>query len=133
MELIEKYAAFSANVAIIIIIIMIPSVFSKLFIYVEPDTFQKYSIIYSILWACLLFAAVNTKGWINRFLSYNVVRYFGFISFSLYLIHPVIIGVVRHLELQTAFNAWLVIFVSILVSHASYMLIEVPCSKWRIK
>lgn len=128
-ELVAKLFSYGS---LAIIFIMIPSVFSFLFYEVLDGAFQNKILVYSILWAVVLFASINTSGILNKILSHKTVRYFGFISFSLYLIHPVFIGVLRYSGLETPLNAWFVVAASTLAAHISFMTIEAPCSRIRV-
>lgn len=129
----KKFLNILAYFSLIALFLMIPSVFSHLFYEVPGDYFQKEYVSHSLLWAVVLISAVNGKGMIGWFLSLTAIRYFGYISFSLYLFHPVFIGLLRYSGLDTPINAWFVLFASVITAHISFVLIEGPCSRIRFR
>ena len=64
---------------------------------------------------------------VSRLLATRVMVFFGEISFSLYLLHMPVIGVLyRHRVLPPGWPAWVAAEVSILLAWVSYRLIERP-------
>lgn len=83
------------------------------------------------LWVSLLILALYKRDALGKFLFENsIIQYIGTISFSIYMIHPLILN---HLSLD-AFAApvrfILYLFLVILISHTTYYLIEKPAINW---
>lgn len=109
-----------------------PFIYSALFEFVPNNYFHKEYIIITLFWGMILFSAVNSKGIIQMFFSLPIIRFFGAISFSLYLFHPIFIDSLRFIKLNTGFEAWIVLILSIVTAYVSFKLIEEPSAKYKI-
>jgi len=114
------------------LIFMTPSVYSVIVSPVDRYFFHNEFIIYSILWSCILFSVVNIPGMLQRFFQLKTLRFFGFISFSLYLFHSSIIGGLKFLNIRSDVDAWVVLAISSIASYISYILLEKPTSKIKL-
>jgi peptidoglycan/LPS O-acetylase OafA/YrhL len=112
--------------SLIMLIFMIPSVYSQIVKPVDFDYFANSVLTYSCLWSCLIFSLVNRKSIFSSYLSRKIPCFLGKISFSVYLLHPIFIDLMRHFKFDTAFNAWIVLFGSIFLSYWSFKLVEKP-------
>jgi peptidoglycan/LPS O-acetylase OafA/YrhL len=114
------------------LIFMTPSVYSIIVTPVDRYFFHHEFIIYSILWSCILFTVINIPGWLQHFFQFKILRFFGFISFSLYLFHSSIIGALKFLNLRSDLDAWVVLAISSIASYMSYIFFEKPTSKIKL-
>ena len=120
-------------IAVVGLCLMSPTVYESLFYPVERDHFHKQFILYSLFWSCILFSAVNTNGILNRFFCLPFLRFYGALSFSIYLFHPIFIFLVKRMDLNMYMGAWLVLALSTLASYVSFKLLEYPVSRITIK
>lgn len=79
----------------------------------------------------MLFAAINGAGWLRRIFEHPLLRHIGFISFSAYLIHPVVIAAIKRVNLDKTLSAWLIIAITLVISYLTYRLVEQPSSRVR--
>jgi peptidoglycan/LPS O-acetylase OafA/YrhL len=122
--------------AIIVLALMIPSV---AFLYVGSaitlDIYHRSLMEYGILWSIVLFSCINGAGYLRRFFELPLLRYLGFISFSVYLLHMSVIGIITT-KLHTGtgfFDAWLILVVTVAASHVTWLLVEKPTSRLKLK
>ncbi|MES9871728.1 MAG: acyltransferase [Candidatus Sedimenticola sp. 6PFRAG7] len=119
-------------IGVIGILIMTPAVFSLFSGEIERQYFHKDFILYALLWSCVLMSAVNAPGYVQSFFSLPALRFYGALSFSLYLFHPIFISVFKRLELDGHLTAWLVLAASTISAYISFRLLEGPVSKFKI-
>ena len=124
-----KYLGYAGVVGIFA---MTPLVFSMFGSNVAGNHFHKQFIMYSILWSFVILSAVNSRGVIKSFFELPLLRFYGAISFGIYLFHPVFIGIIRSLSMESHLSAWLVLLVSTVFATISFKLIEAPASKLNI-
>lgn len=120
---------FSCYLAIVLMIVMIPSVYSTLITPVDNAYFSKEIGLFSLLWALVLFGVINGSSFIGKFLASPAMRYSGNISFSAYLFHPVFIDLMRHFKIETPINAWIVLLLTFITASLSFNLIESRLAK----
>lgn len=118
------------------LIVMTPSISSRLFGQTVPrDFYHKEFVLYGLLWSVVVFAAIAGFGILRRLFELNVLRYLGFISFSMYLLHIVPLFISRKLNLDIPNDfpmlGWIFLAVTIGMSHITWMLIEKPTSRIR--
>jgi peptidoglycan/LPS O-acetylase OafA/YrhL len=116
----------------IAIVLMTPAVFSLVAGRFSRIYFHDQFILYAVLWAFILMAAVNGRGWIRRFFALPALRFVGALSFSLYLFHPIFLDVARNSGLNGYLSAWLVLLASTAAAYVSFRLLEGPVSRFRI-
>jgi peptidoglycan/LPS O-acetylase OafA/YrhL len=114
------------------VIIMVPSVYSIIFKNVDNSYFHKQLLLQSLCWALVLLSAVNVRGFIQNICKLRMLRFFGTLSFSLYLFHPIVIGALQFFEIDTPVNGWIVLAVSTLAAFISFKLFEEPLSRVKI-
>ena len=107
------------------LIIQVPSVYS-MFVQVEADYFSKNFFQQSLCWFSIMYCVLNSKGILTKFFEIRILQIFGALSFSIYLIHPIMIGVIAHANVEPVFSAWLVLLLSFITSYLSYKFIELP-------
>jgi peptidoglycan/LPS O-acetylase OafA/YrhL len=86
-------------------------------------------VIYGVLWSVVLFSCVNGVGMLRRFFELPFLRYLGFISFSMYLMHLIVWRIIWKYVAGSAFKGWIILIFSIAVSHIAWILIEKPTSR----
>lgn len=84
----------------------------------------------SLLWGVVLLGAVNGEGWLQRIFEWKALRYLGWISFSFYLWHPCVLMILRNVTLPLGQELifWLMLGLTVIISHISYRLVEIPSS-----
>lgn len=132
-KLLSVISSVAAVIAASILIIMVPCVsylYTGAFIY---DKFHHEYFLYALLWSIVLLCAVSYYGLINKFFRLTFFRFFGALSFSLYLFHPVFIGVVNRLNLPPYLRIWAVLTFSVLAVFLSFKVIEASMSKLKFR
>tara|TARA_R110001583_G_scaffold185149_1_gene345099 strand:+ start:3534 stop:4580 length:1047 start_codon:yes stop_codon:yes gene_type:complete len=109
-----------------------PFIYTALFEFVPNNYFHKEYILITICWAMILFSAANIQGIIQVFFALPFMRFFGAISFSLYLFHPIFIDALRFIKMETGFEAWVVLGLSIITAYISFKLIEEPSARFKV-
>lgn len=130
---IQMILDISGVLAMMILFFMIPSVSS--FIQGEKlpiGIFHRELILISVLWAVVLLACVNGRDLFKRVFSSVFLRYLGLISFSIYLSHLVGIRIVKNIGLNWSVDGWLMLAITVVMSHVTFVVIERPASKIRI-
>ncbi|MFT6842764.1 MAG: peptidoglycan/LPS O-acetylase OafA/YrhL [Psychroserpens sp.] len=87
---------------------------------------------YAILWGVILLSAKYGGGLIKFILELKFLRFIGTISFSLYLFHMLFLNFTKQLGINPQIQFYVFLFLSILFSAISYLLIERPLSKIKI-
>jgi len=131
-EHVKRACRYLGYVGVVGIVVMTPLVFSRLVNSIPSDHFHKQFILYSLLWSFVLLSAVNVRGVLQRFFSLPILRFYGALSFSLYLFHPIFIRLVQSLEANRYLGAWLVLLASTVSSYVSFRLLEGPVSKFKV-
>lgn len=94
---------------------------------VAVTRFHKHYYFYGILWPLFMLSFMMKPGAITTAFSAKAMRFLGFISFSAYLWHEFMIGLVKnHLALDGQIGVALVFILTFLLSAISYMLFERP-------
>jgi peptidoglycan/LPS O-acetylase OafA/YrhL len=108
-------------------LISIPSIYSIIL----PDEpiyyFGNNLLFFSLLWGTVILFCINSKNAFYGIFDSKVLAFFGAISFSFYLIHPVIIGIFQFFEIDTLFNGLIILAITTLISKITYEYIEKPC------
>jgi len=128
----ETLASFGGYVGVAGVSIMTPLVYSLIDGEVANDIFHRQFITYAVLWSLIIFSAVNHRGWLQKILTWRTLRFYGAISFSLYLFHPILVGIFRPLGLHEILAAWGVLLGSTVVAFATYRTIESRFSRYQI-
>jgi peptidoglycan/LPS O-acetylase OafA/YrhL len=93
-----------------------------------------FYFFYALLWGGILIAAKYGTGYLIAIFELNIFRFIGVISYSMYLFHQPILTVVNSnfLSLPQGLRIYVFIFITVLGSSVSYLLIEKPLSKIRL-
>lgn len=112
---------------------MTPSVYKAITgININYDYFHREFLIHGALWSAVLFACLAGKGFIRRSLEIPPLRYLGFISFSVYFFHTIVIHTLKNFFPDTPLIAWMTLVCTLIVSHLSWVLIEKPSAKIQV-
>jgi len=120
------------------VILMTPLVFSMFGDKVANNFFHKQFILYAAVWSLVILSAVNVEGVIKVFFTINFLRFYGAVSFSLYLFHVIfisaltLIGEFYRTELNVYLSAWGVLFGSTVAAYISFRFLENPVSKYKL-
>lgn len=79
-----------------------------------------------------MFACVTGFGILKKFFESQALRYLGFISFSMYLLHVIVLEVIERVSTEMSGKGWVMLMLTVLVSHISWTFIEKPTSKIRL-
>jgi len=126
---------YSGLLGVIGVIVMTPLVFSLFGGRVSTTYFHKQFILYSLFWSFILISSVNIKGVIQRFFTLSALRFYGALSFSVYLFHPIFIIFIkaeRKVQLNGYLSAWVVLLASTVAAYISFRVLEGPISKYKI-
>lgn len=99
---------------------------------INYDYFHREFLIHGLLWSAVLFACLAGKGAIRRCLEISSLRYLGFISFSVYFFHTIVIHTLKNFFPDTPLIAWVTLACTLVVSHLSWTLIEKPSANIRV-
>ncbi len=88
-------------------------------------------LLFGALWSVVLFACLNGAGLFRTFFELSVLRYIGFISFSLYFFHTTSVALIKYFAPQMPLAAWAMLLFGIGISHITWRYIEKPSSKIR--
>ena len=78
--------------AIAFVVVLLPAIGRQFDPTMRLDTFHLWYLPFGLAFAVLVLAAIHSNGWMRRFFSSNGLVLLGRISFSMYLIHMLIIG-----------------------------------------
>lgn len=115
------------------LICLVPSVASKLIGCQLPlDYFHKQYLVFAGLWGGVVLATLYGAGSFRLIFESMFLRYLGFISFSLYFFHTTAVSLVKIFFPAVPFAAWIMLIISLLISHLSWLFIEKPSAKVRL-
>lgn len=109
------------------IFLTIPSLWSFLArVDLVQERFHSSYLMYSVLWATVLWGCLHGNGLIMKFFELKFLRLVGIVSFSLYLCHMPILYSVNALDLPAPMKWILVVVFVFPTCCASYLFIEKP-------
>lgn len=112
---------FAGVLALLLIVVTIPSIWSKLFYPIESTYFYRKYEIFSIIGAVLVLAASRDRSRIGRLLANRFLAYLGAISFSGYLIHPLILRQTSHMKESLGFAPAIVLTIVLVLLASSFL------------
>jgi peptidoglycan/LPS O-acetylase OafA/YrhL len=115
----------------------------------EYNAFHKQFLLFCSLWAIVLVATIHGYGGLRNLFANNVLRFFGFISFSFYLLHVIVLNAMNTVWHKLVDGndwlsptveqlvagpllGWSILALTTAVSYVSYRLIEKPLSSLRL-
>lgn len=119
-------------VGVIGVLLMTPSVLSLFGERIPNWYFHKQFIQYALVWSLVLFSAVNVDGVIQKFFTLKWLRYYGALSFSLYLFHPIFMISLTNAGLSGYVAAWAVLALTTLTAYISFRVLEYPVSRFKL-
>ena len=128
----SKYYDIAGLISLIIILVSIPYFFRSLFGFKLDFHSPKFFIPYAILWGVILLSAKYGKGLIRYILELKYLRFFGTISYSMYLFHMLFLKLLKKFTILPSLHIYFFFLLTIVFSCLSYLKIERPLSKIRI-
>lgn len=133
-----------------VLVALIPSVASAISgMELDYNTFHKQFLLFCALWAVVLVATIHGFGALRAMFANQVLRFFGFISFSFYLLHVIVLNAMNTIYHKLVDNSgispsadklitnpllgWSILAAVTLVSYVSYRLIEKPLAGLRLQ
>lgn len=120
-------------VAILLVVLLTPALLGKLDFGLQEIKPHRQFLVFSILWATVIFAAIHGEGGMRRIFEIRIFRFLGFVSFSAYLLHPIFIKVVEHSPLgkilPSVLSGWFVLVSTMFAAWLSFVVIERPASR----
>ena len=114
-------------------VVATPTVWSLLFYKVPEGYFANHSALLGLLWAIFLVCLVNSR-LLKRAFANTLLRKIGKISYSGYLFHILIINtVIVYVSSRDIIFIPLSIILTIAIASLTYLLIEKPLSKIKLK
>jgi len=115
------------------LIAMIPSVAGRVFGNpISLLALHNQFLLFGLFCGLMLFACLNGRGLIRRVFEFRPLRYLGFISYSVYLIHPVVLRLFLHWKPDLPLAGWWILAATLAISFLSFSFIEKPFSKIRL-
>lgn len=114
------------------IVLTFPSVWSIFFGHIYNGYFQNRLFMeYGFGWAIFILCVVHGKGYLRRFFSSKIMSFFGWISFSAYLFHPMFMIVVNQWLGwgSPIFGNLLIAAMTFVFSYFMYRIVEAPSTK----
>ena len=114
-------------------VVATPTVWSLLFYKVSEGYFANHSALLGLLWAIFLVCLVNSH-FLKRAFANTLLRKIGKISYSGYLLHVLIINtVITYVSSREIIFAPISIILTMIIASVTYLLIEKPLSKIKLK
>jgi len=123
---------FAGIACVAIILITNPILFEYIFGLKLNFQASIFFLPYAILWAVILWAAKYGEGIVKYFLEIKFLRFIGSISFSIYLFHMLFLNLVKQSGVDLYLQIYLFLFMTIMFSCITFLLIERPFSKIRL-
>lgn len=112
----------------LLVVLSIPHFFHYLlgFLHYNPINFRStdFYVMYSFLWGFVIIASKEEKTILNYFFKLRILRFFGKISYSVYLFHLIPLYIVMQLKLSGSLKFFIFISLTVLISSLSFLLIE---------
>jgi peptidoglycan/LPS O-acetylase OafA/YrhL len=135
----SKVFEYAGLFCVLLLIISIPSIYSKLFLSNSqkyPFYDSIYYVPYALAWSVILLAAkYGSMNYLKKFFELTFLRFLGIISFSTYLFHLLVLKLVeiKKLQIPAYVQCYTFIFLVCIICSISYLLIEKNLQKVRIK
>lgn len=131
----KAFIDLSGILAFVLILLSVPFYTQSVFGVVIDFDKAEFFLAYGVLWGVILVAAKFGKGVMRWFFELRFLRFIGTISFSLYLFHIPVLKLIVRSDLGIPDNLRIYVFFicSILVAMVTYLLVERPLSKIRLK
>lgn len=120
-------------IALALIIFTIPFYFKIIFDININFHSPLFYFPYACTWGVLLLSAKYGNGLIRKIFEIKPLRFIGAISFSMYLFHIPFLNFVSKINIPSEFKIYVFFLLIVIFSSLSYLFIERPLSKIRIK
>lgn len=128
-KVILKYLGYFGVIGIIV---MTPLFFSLFGDRVPNNYFHKQFILYALFWSFIILSSINVSGIVQNIFTMPILRFYGALSFSLYLFHPILISAISRVGLNGYLCAWVVLLTSTATAYISFRVLEGPVSKYKL-
>ncbi len=129
----KSFFELSGWIAVFLILISIPYYFKTVFGFSFNTNDSIFYIPYSICWGLVLLGVKHGNWKLKSLLELKMFRFVGTISFSVYLFHlPILEFVHQSDSIPDGYKIYLFLFVTMVFSSVTYLLIERPLSKIRL-
>lgn len=114
-------------IALLVVFFSVPMVLraTGLSEWIGVDYLRNQSTLFGFMFLPIVMSAIVFPCW-NRILGSYVMVWLGRISFSVYLIHPIVLDFVRYCDGSGFLGAWFVFFLALAVGAFCFMFIEKP-------
>lgn len=135
LQAVSKFIPVAAVLGATGLIVTIPSIFSLIVGQdIKPTYFKARIFMSGLFWFPILLLLICERQTVfDRFMAFGVMRFFGKISFSLYLVHTSVLNLILAFGFSGMLGAWLVLIISIAISSLTYALIEKPLSRLKFQ
>lgn len=134
---IARAATAAGVIALAVLIFLIPSVAIQFLgsdtVFFKLKNFHTQFLLFGFLWSLVLLSCLLGTGVTRRLFEIPALRYMGFISFSMYLWHIVVIRLVEKIAGHGWFAGWIILALTVAISHATWLWIERPTSRLSIR
>lgn len=100
---------------------------------VEFNFYHRQFLLLAVLWSIVLLSCAVSTGILKRVFQFPFLRYLGFISFSIYLLHLQVILRMESLGIEFPLKGWVMLALTIGISHLTWTFIEKPASKLKLR
>ncbi|MBU6159230.1 MAG: acyltransferase [Bacteroidetes bacterium] len=125
----HKAFAKAGIISLTIIIITIPYYFTIITGYTIDLRTVYFYFPFAILFAIIIFSTMGKSTLMRRIFEWKILRFFGVISFSLYIFHMLVLRLSMEINIIENMKIYLFFILTILFSSFSYLIIEKPLSK----
>jgi peptidoglycan/LPS O-acetylase OafA/YrhL len=115
-----------------IILLTIPYYFKIITGYTIDLRTAYFYFPFAILFGIIIFSTNGKNNLMKWLFEWKILRFFGVISYSLYIFHMLILGFLQKIDIDTNIKIYLFFILSISISLFSYIIIENPISKINI-
>lgn len=124
---------FVGIISVSLILITIPYYFKIMFGFSMNFHNSIFYLPYALAWGFLLLSVKYGDSLITAIFEAKILRFIGTISFSMYLFHMPFLYFVKSANIYSELEIYLFFFLTIIFSSLSYVVIERPLSKIRLK
>jgi peptidoglycan/LPS O-acetylase OafA/YrhL len=118
--------------AVLLLLFMTPSVGSLILGDLANNYFHKSFIQYALLWSVVLLSIINFDTKLATLFKNKTFCFYGTLSFSIYLFHPIFVSMANIFGFDPYVSAWFVLIASTTTSYLSFRLLELPASKLKL-
>jgi peptidoglycan/LPS O-acetylase OafA/YrhL len=125
----DRFLAFAGTLALMMILLSNQALFDRQWGWEIHFQSSEYFLIYAVLWGLVLLSAKRGARLIKKITELRVLRFFGAISYSLYLFHLLVLLVIQKSPVPDHLHIYAFFILAVLMATVSYLVIERPLSK----